>query len=512
MKKLLLTIIASAIGLMAFAQMSEGFAGKTIAVFTIGNQYDYDANKRTLNPSGGEGTLIAKSNCELITNMISWYGGKVINPQSRESVILRQEMNKMNGDADFSVLRTRAKELSIDYVLWEDLEWMMYRDQLFIYEYQIKLLDVAKNVIDRKSSCFYMNAQKDAHDMEGATARLNNSHVDMLKEITSRVTPRLWAITGASKNGKRVDMLPATFAGYYTNDIFHVYKIGGEQRNLNGLTSSFLTLTPLAKSTKIETKDDNKYIVNLDSKIKLDPSYLISAGNLITSYLPGVNLPFIPIAVESIKGANASSYDNHNKEVTNYALYNAIHKNKMLKVIADSSDAILAPKYTCKLLNYSESKNIVKVQLTITDLEKAAVVKNVVIESHISNLDNVISSHINNIFGTPTALGDIEKKTISYYVQYPIAFQEGEKILLSLDDETRTPVVVYNLLQWQGQKYILEEVDVINKKAARKIGKDGYAKYLLMRYNEPLKDPKKDNSEFKKVAGGINKLLDMVSK
>ena len=93
MKKLLLTINASAIGLMAFAQMSEGFAGKTIAVFTIGNQYDYDANKRTLNPSGGEGTLIAKSNCELITNMISWYGGNVINPQSRESVIHRQEMN-----------------------------------------------------------------------------------------------------------------------------------------------------------------------------------------------------------------------------------------------------------------------------------------------------------------------------------------------------------------------------------------------------------------------------------
>ena len=486
------------------------FVGKKIAVFAVGNQYDYDANKRVLRASGGQGAAVGQSNAQLMTNMMSWYGGKVLGPYDQEYRALQSVLNSMNGDGDVSTLQAKAKSLGVDYVFFEDMEWMMFLDQLFIYEYQIKLLDVAANTIDRKSVYFYINALKDASNMDGATSRMTNGHLDALKETVTRISPRLWAIAGLAKNGKKADMYSVTFAGYYQNDIFEIYKVGAEQKNLNGESMVFVSLAPLAKSTKIEIEDP-KYVISLDNKIELDPALIASAGSLITSNIPGLDYEYLPITVVSLEGANANSYDNYNKEVTNYALYNAIHKNKMLSVVANPSDAVVAPKYECKLSDYSEAKNVVKVKLTITDLATGSVVKDVAIESHTSNLDAVIASNINDVFGTPVALGNVEKKTISYFVKSPIAFEEGEKLLLSLNDENHTPVVVYNLVSWKGQEYVLEEAKVLDKKAAGKIGKDPDAQYILTRYVEPMKDPKKDNSEFKKVSGA-NKLLDLMGK
>lgn len=516
MKKFLLTIAALTMSVAMFAQAETSekredgneFVGKKIAVFAVGNQYDYDASKRVLRPSGGQGAAVGQSNAQLMTNMLSWYGGKVLNPYDQEYRALQSVINSMNGDGDVSALQAKAKELGVDYVFFEDMEWMMFLDQLFIYEYQIKMLDVAANVIDRKSAYFYINALKDASNMDGATSRMTNGHADALKEMVTRITPRLWGIVGLSKNGKKADMYSATFAGYYQNDVFHIYKAGGEQRDLYGEPTAFITLAPLAKSTNIEVENP-KYIISLDNKIELDPALIASAGSLITANIPGLEYPSLPITVVSLDGANASSYDNHNKEVTNYALYNAIHKNKMLKVVADPSNAEVAPKYECKLSNYSEAKNVVKVKLTITDLATGSAVKEAAIESHTSNLDDVIASYVNEVFGTPVALGNVEKKTISYFVPCPIAYEEGEKFLLSLNDENHTPVVVYELVSWKGQEYVFTESKVLDKKAAGKIGKDPDAQYILSRYVEPLKDPKKDNSEFKKVAGA-NKMFDLL--
>lgn len=516
MKKLILSSMALLLGIVMFAQDNASgkredgneFVGKKIAVFAAGHQYDYDANKRVMRPSGGQGEAIAQSNAELMTSMLSWYGGIVLNPYDQECRALQSVINSMNGDV--SALQAKAKDLGVDYVFFEDMEWMMFLDQLFIYEYQIKMLDVAANVIDRKSAYFYINALKDASNMDGATSRMTNGHADALKEMATRITPRLWGIVGLSKNGKKADMYSATFSGYYQNDVFHIYKAGGEQHDLNGESSIFITLTPLARSTNIEI-EDSKYIISLDSKIELDPALIASAGSLITANIPGLDYPSIPITVVSLEGANASSYDNHNKEVTNYALYNAIHKNKMLKVVADPSNPVIAPKYECKLSNYSEAKNVVKVKLSITDLTTGSIVKEAAIESHTSNLDAVIASYVNEVFGTPVALGNVEKKTISYFVPCPIAYEEGEKFLLSLNDENHTPVVVYELVSWKGQEYVFEESKVLDKKAAGKIGKDPDAQYILTRYAEPLKDPKKDNSEFKKVASA-NKVFDILGK
>lgn len=518
MKKLFLTIAAFSISITMFAQenttdkRADGneYAGKRIAVFAAGNQYDYDANKRIMRASGGQGVAVGESNAQLMTNMMSWYGGKVLNPYDQEYRALQSVINSMNGDGDVSSLRAKAKELSIDYVFFEDMEWMMYLDQLFIYEYQIKMLDVTANVIDRKSAYFYINALKDAGNMDGATTRMTNGHADALKEMATRITPRLWGVVGLSKNGKKADLYSATFAGYYQNDVFEFYKSGTEQKDLLGEPTVFFTLTPLAKSIKIEIEDP-KYIVSLDNTIELDPTLIAAAGSLITAKIPGLDYPNIPIIVKSLEGANASSYDNHNKEVTNYALYNAIHKNVMLRVTADPSDAAAAPKYECKLSNYSEVKNVVKVKFTITNLATNSIVKDIEIESHTSNLDDVIASHVNEVFGTPVALGDVEKKTISYFVPCPIAYEEGEEFLLSLNDETHTPIVVYNLVSWKGQEYVFEESKIMDKTLTGKIGKDPDAQYILTRYVDPIKDPKKDNSEFKKVSSA-NKLLDLMGK
>lgn len=492
---------------------------------------------------------MTQSNAQMISNMMSWYGGKVIsahdsnyaglqvfiqrldrdkdypNLQAKAEEFgidhallkdyvgyseLQAALQTMNGDYDFSGLQAIAQEFEIDYVFVEDLVWMMYKDQLYIYEYQIKLLDVENNVIDRKSSYSYINALKDAANMNAAADRITADHADMLKEMVTRITPRLWGITGLSRNGKKADMYSVTFAGYYPNDVFQVYNVSGDMRNLDGKPTAFLKLTPIAKSTKFEVEDP-KFIVNLDAKIQQDPANIVSAGSLITSNIPGLEYQSVPISVVALEDANSGSYDAHNRTVTNYALYNAVHKNKMLNVLANVENSKVAPQYECKLSDYSENKNIVKVKLTVTDMSRNAIVKEVSIESHTSNLDVMIAHHINDIFGSAAALGNVDKKTISYFVQSPVAYEEGEKFLLSLNDENHTPIVTYTLISWKGQEYVFEETKVLNKKVAKKIGKDATAQYILTRYVDPLKDPKKDNSEFKKVAVA-NKMLDVIAR
>lgn len=557
MKRLFLTMLALSIGVAMFAQGNSSeknpdgneFVGKKIAVFANCYQCDYDANKRTMSKMGAEAEAMAQSNAQMITNMMSWYGGKVLssydsnyaglqmfiqsigedksleNIQAKANEFgidysllkdyvgyseLQSLIQTMNGESDFSCLQAKAKEFEIDYVLLEDLVWMMYKDQLFIYEYQSTVLEVENNIVDRKSSYSYINALKDAANMNAAADRITVEHAELLKEMATRITPRLWGIVGLSKNGKKADMYSVTFAGYYPNDVFQVYNVSGDMRNLDGKPTAFVKLTPVAKSTKFEIEDP-KYIVNLDAKIQLDPANIVSAGSLITSNIPGVDYPSVPISIVALGNANADSYDAHNREVTNYALYNAVHKNKMLQVVANVENSEVTPQYECKLSDYSENKNIVQVKLTITDLSKNIVVKETAIESHTSNLDVMIAYHMNDVFGSATALGNVDKKTISYYVQSPIAYKEGEKFMLSLNDGNHTPVAIYTLLTWKGQEYVFEEVKVLNKKAANKIGKDAAAQYVLTRYVDPLKDPKKDNSEFKKVAAA-NKMMDLIAK
>lgn len=517
MKKIFITLLVLSMSVTLFAQDDSSnnasddnrFVGKKIAVFSVGHQYDFDQNKRTMRASGEQAEALAQASLSTMSTMMSWYGGKVLGAYDPEYRALQGVVRSMDSDADFSDLERVSLEQGVDYVLLQDLVWMMYLDQLFIYEYQYKLLDVKSNVIDRKSAYFYVNALKD-RDQSTTSKRFVANNIDETTELVSRITPRIWGITGLSKNGKKADLLSITIAGYYQNDVFRVYKLGGEQATLNGETKTFLTLTPLAKSTSVELEDP-KIVISLDNKIEHDPYIIATAGNMVTAKVPGFEYPFIPITVVSLEGANDKSYDNHNIEITNYALYNAIHKNKMLKVLADPCGLTVAPMFECKLSNYSEAKNIIKAQLTVTNLADNSVIKNVAIESHTSNIDGVIASHINEVFSTFAAVGTIDKKQISFFVEFPIAYQEGEKFLLSLNDDNHTPIVIYELVSWNGQKYLFEESKVLDKNTNANIGKDPEAQYILSRYVEPIKDSKKDNSEFKKVAS-TNKLLDMIGK
>ena len=78
MKKLILSSMALLLGIVMFAQDNASgkredgneFVGKKIAVFAAGHQYDYDANKRVMRPSGGQGEAIAQSNAELMTSIV----------------------------------------------------------------------------------------------------------------------------------------------------------------------------------------------------------------------------------------------------------------------------------------------------------------------------------------------------------------------------------------------------------------------------------------------------------
>lgn len=510
MRKIILSVIAIALCSFALAQseVPDGnyFLKKKVVVISEGGQYDYDEGKRILKPSGNQGEMIAQAQKTLLSNMVSWYGANVIPEMSSEYSDIKMALSNMSSDADFSNVQKVASSAGIDYVVMSDLTWMMFRDQLFIYEFHIKTLDVANGVIDRWSKNFYINALKDGNG-EDATHRMTNGSCDAYKEACTRITPRLYGITNLKKGGKQAEMLSITFAGYYLNDVMYTYKLNGVLKNLDGTDKVFIVADPIAKSTKIKVEDPT-YIVDFDGKIELDPTIIASAGSLITSNIPNAEYSFVPIAVEALDNANAKSYENHNRDMANYALFSAIHENRMLKVIANPSQSSTTIKYTCKLSDCTEAKNIAKFKLSIIDNESGSTIKESDIESHTSNFKTAIAACINDVFCATVALNEIGKKDISFVTDKPIAYTEGEKFILSVNNGEKKDIAIYELTSWNGQKYVFSLVKAIDKKLEGKIGKDAFAKYAISKYVELPKDLKKDNSEFKKVAVA-NKLMDL---
>lgn len=497
MKKILILFSLMLIGISANAKSSSSNAPdgnayfrKKVAIISTGRQFDYDEGKQKLTPSGDQAKQIASVGRDMLSSELKMYGANVVN-----SYTLQQTISGMNGNEDFSKIQRIAKSEGIDYVFIDDLNWLMYQDLLFIFEYHIKSLQVATGIIDRSSCIFTINGLKDNQDM--AQKRMTKGHNDAIKEVVSRYTPRLYGVTDVSKNGKNAKMLALTFAGYDSNDVFYAYKAGGESRFLDGKDHVFFTFSPLASSTSFKV-DDPVYKVSFNNKIEVDPKLIVSTCNLMTSAFPGIEFAKTPISVKGLTDANNVSYAGHNKNLVNYALFNAVHKNAMLQVLVNEATA----KYTCVLSNYSEKKNIVRFNLTITDNALGTSVKNVDIESHTSNLDSVIAAHINEVFGVPVALGNVDKKTISFYLASQIAYAESDQFILAVKDAegNETRAAIYDLNQWKGQEYVLKVSSVLDKKAYGKVGKDASVTYKLYRYVESPAKPTKDNSEIHKVA------------
>ena len=534
----------------------QKYVGKRVAVFTSGNQFNYDQDKRVLQLAGNEGAIMAQSSYQMITNMLSMYGGKVISQQDEAYQRLLPLINSMDSNDNMAELKERAQASDIDYIFSENLDWMMYMDLLYIYDYQISVLDVRNNVIDRSSKCFYINALKDFSTIAAkpsfnadiqssnsldalgdgignlpflksskrsedknmfgtkekraaysAVDRLSFGHLNQIKDAASRITPRLLSITGISKNGKTVDMIPGTFAGYYEDDIFHIYDLSIVNMDFYGSQKLVVKLNPLAESVGFRYEEP-KIIATLDKKIELAPTVIASAGDMTVSDIPGYIYETIPIVLMPLDEADNESYANYNRKVVNYALYNAVHKNKMLEVIADPAHSTVQPQYECHLTEYSENENIAKMTLKIIDKSDNSI-KSVPVESHISNLQEVIAAHVNAIFGSPAILGTVDKKQISFFVERPLAFAEGEQFMLSLADDNHTDIAIYELISWKGQEYVFDVVKILDKKMNSKIGKDPRAKYILTRYVEVPKNLMKDNSEYHKVAKGT-KLMNLM--
>lgn len=510
MKKLFLFLIAFAmctmVSIQSGAQDFNYFLKKNVVIISEGGQYDYNEWERVLNPMGGyEASGIAESQKKILSDMLSWYGANVIPETSNEYSNIKMALTNMSSDADFSIVQKIAASAGIDYVFMSNLSWLMFRDQLFIFEYHIKSLDVANGIIDRWSKNFYMNALKDG-DGTAATNRMTDGILDEYKEACTRFVPRLYGITNLKRGGKNAGMESITFRGYYKNDIMYAYKLNSVLKNLDGTDKVFIVADQIAKSTKIKIGDPT-LIVDFDGKVGLDPTIIVSAGSLISANIPNAKYSYVPIVVEALDDANVKSYENHNKDLVNYSLFTAIHENRMLKVIATPQQ--VATKFTCKLSDYSESKNIVKFKITILDNESGSIVKESDIESHTSNLKTAVASSINSAFSATAALNEIGKKDISFVTDKPIAHSEGEKFVLSLNNEDKKDIAIYELISWNGQNYVFSQVKALDKKLAGKIGKNAYAKYSIYKYVDLPKDLKKDNSEFKKVASA-NKLMDLV--
>lgn len=516
MKKKTLTVLALMLNLSVFAQDIASiavpdvnlFLNKTVAVFTDGKQFDYDEDKRVLSLSGNQAAMIAESNKELLTTMVSWYGAEVLSENDPSYFELQQVINAMSSDADFSIVQKKASSLKVDYILFANLDWLMYLDQLYVHEYQMKSLDVANGIVDRWSDSFYINAMQD-YDVDAASARVSNSTIDAFKEMCSRITPRLYGITNVGKNGRQIDMLSITFSGYYQNDVINVYELEAISQSLDGADKTFIIANPIAQSTSIEN-DGPEYHVTLNNSVEFSPSLIAIAAPYANSDIIGAQYSYVPIFVEPLEEANDFSYSNKVKDRVNYALYTVIHQNRMLKVVADSDNGVVRPKYTVRLSEYSENKNITKFRLSILDYESGDVLGEHYIESHISNVEVAIASCFNKAFGATVALGSIKKNEVAIYTDKPIAYTEGDLFVLSVENENKD-VAIYELVTWKGQEYVLKAVDILDKKLNDKLGQAISCDYVLSRYVEPLRNYKKDNSEFSKVAAA-NKLMNLISR
>lgn len=141
------------------------------------------------------------------------------------------------------------------------------------------------------------------------------------------------------------------------------------------------------------------------------------------------------------------------------------------------------------------------------DVSTGEIAKDFMIECHISNIDDVIKYHINLLFVTPIAIGEISKKQIKVYPMLPIASNEGESFSILFNKPTNNPMTgqtIYDrvevakctLTQWNIQEYVMTIIQITSKEDFDTIG--GIKGTGLFYLQKDLPEPKNvmtDNTE-----------------
>lgn len=527
MKKLL-SLALVFISCLSFAQVATDengnkvYNGSSVAIFTRVTKFAVGgvADIKKVMPGELEEEFRVALNM-MATSAAQSQGLQVVNRDDATFKKTQQWLDESKSEDYLDGLSIRAKGIGATHLLVQDVTFYTYGNAYINLEIMYNVICVQTNVSNRNIRRYRIPIVGSQEDITKMIAQEKSA----IRKYFMDAFPGFFVLQKASGNTATLAVTSAF--GIDTPDQVCFYNWENIKLPLHGQTYDFSKMELAAVGTK--PKLVNGYLqVKLDRKLSSTDNLVIKLGDALHSE---INTYFhVPVAFVDLKLTGNPSDDFCRKQVNN-AVYNALYDFACINLI-ESDELSLVKKerelqkseefidgsvveqfkasgaqYVLNITEFSQNQRFVKFKFSALDVSTGEITKDYMIECHISNIDEVIKYHINHLFVSPIAIGDISMKQIKVYPILPIASNEGEPFSILFNKPTRNPTTgqtIYNrveiakctLSKWNIQEYVMTVTQITSKEDYEAIGgiKGTGLFYLQKDLPEP-KDVMTDNTE-----------------
>lgn len=494
MKKIL-TLALFFASCLSFAQTATDekgnkvYNGSSVAIFTRVTKFAVGgvADITKVMPGDLEEKLRIALNT-MATSAAQSQGLQVVNRDDATFKKTQRWLEESKSEDYLDGLSIRAKSIGATHLLVQDATFYTYGDAYIIIEIMYNTISVQTNISSRNIRRYRINMVGSEKDV----AAMISQESAAIRKYFMDAFPGFFVV---QKTSGTTAALAATSAfGVDGSDIICFYNWDNIKLPIQGQPFEFSKMELVSEGTN--PKVINGYLqVKLDRKLTSTNSLVVKLGDCLHSE---VGTYFhVPVAYVDLKLTGNPTEDFCRKQVNN-SMYNALYdfacinliesdelslvkKERELQKSEDFIDGAVieqfkasGTQYVLSVSEFSQNQRFVKFKLSAIDVSTGVVEKDFMIECHVSNLDEVMKYHINLLFVTPIAIGDISKKQMKVYPLLPIASNEGESFSILFNKPTQNPMTgqtIYNrveiakctLARWNVQEYVMTITQIISK-------------------------------------------------
>lgn len=516
------------IGCLSYAQTATDengnkvYNGSSVAIFTRVTKFAVGgvADIKNVMPGELEEELRVALN-SMATSTAQNQGLQVVNRENATFKKTQQWLDESKSEDYLDGLSVRAKSIGATHILVQDATFYTYGNAYIILEIMYNVISVQTNVSNRNIRRYRIStvgSENDISDMlSQEKAAIRNYFMDAF--------PGFFVLQ--KTNGTTALLAVTSAFGMDTSDKIFFYNWENIKLPLQGQTYNFSKMELVAVGTN--HKLVNGYVqVKLDRKLLSTNNLVIKLGDCLHSEI-GTYF-HVPVAFVDLK-LTGNPADDYCKKQVNNAVYNALYDYACINLI-ESDELSLVKKerelqksedfidgsvieqfkasgaqYVLNISEFSQNQRFVKFKLSALNVSTGAIEKDFMIESHVSNLDEAMKYHINLLFVSPIAIGDISKKQMKVFPMLPIASNEGERFSILYNKPSKNPMTgqtIYNrveiakcsLTRWNVQEYVMTVTQILSKEDFDAI--DGIKSTGLFYLQKDLPEPQNlmvDNTE-----------------
>ena len=465
------------------------YNGNSVAIFTHVAKYAVGGlmDIREAIPGELESELQTAFNV-MVTSVAQNHGLQVVNRDNEAFIKTQKWLQETKSEDYIDGLSVRAKSIGATHILLQDLTVYTYGNAYIVLEVMNNIISVQTNISKRNIRRYRISINASSDEISDIITQEKNA----VRNYFMNAFPAFFVLYKTSRN--TAFLYPTSAFGVDTKDKVFFYYWENVQFSVQGQNYNFSKMEQISIGTEPEAVNGSLH-VKLDKKLSVSDNLVIKLGDILHSEI--TTYAHVPLSFSGfISSGNA--YEDYCRKQINNAVYNALYDYACVNLIESENLAVIkaernlqktedfidgsvieqfkasGARYILNTSEFSNDQDIVRFKMSVVDISAGTVVKEFLINCHISRLDEVVKYYINQIFVAPIAIGKVAGRQIDVYPVLPIASSEGESFSILYNKSIVDPISGKNiysrieiakctLSKWNGQEYVLTIDEVLSK-------------------------------------------------